>query len=632
MKFQEEINDLAEKIFKHRRAYYGGKPAISDAAFDALCDRLRGLSPDHFALTSVGSPVVPSEWKKATHEIPMGSLDKVKTPDEFVKWALETFKIGNSIFVTEKLDGASIEIIYEDGKLVKAITRGDGTEGEDITPNVLKMRGVKKILPAKFTGSLRGEIICTHENYDKFFKDSANTRNIASGTAKRLDGGGCEHLNVLFYQALGNIDFESEAQQFMVMDREWELPVPRWSASKGDTVADLIDYAVKEWDRYQKIREIMAYDIDGLVIRINELSDQIVLGDKDMRPKGAIAFKFPSEEATTMVTDIYCQVGNSGRITPVVAVEPVKLLGTTVQRASLYNFAYINELGIDIGAEVIICRANDVIPRVEEVIKKTGTVFKAPKLCPTCGGPTEMHGENLMCMSTDLCPAQRVGRIKNWISNINILEWGDALIERLVESGKISDVSDLYKLTTTDLESMERMGEKSAKNCYDSLWSHNPIPMDLFLGSLSIPMIGSSTITKIMDAGFNSLEKILSASKEDFESVDGLGPRKSASLYIGLKSNRRTINELIKKIKVQEKIIGTLTGTKIAITGSTKTKRSELEKFIIDNGGEYKISAGKSCTHLVIADINSTSSKAVAARKLGIKLISEDEFLAMLKG
>lgn len=627
---KEEINDLADKIYKHRRAYYGGKPIISDAAFDALCDKLRGLAPNHPALTSVGSPVIPSKWEKATHEIPMGSLDKVKTPDEFVKWALETFRVGNSIFITEKLDGASIEIIYEKGRLVKAITRGDGTEGEDITCNVVKMHGVKKYLPVEFTGSLRGEIICNHENYEKYFKDSANTRNIAAGTAKRLDGELCEHLDILFYQALGNIDFKSEAQQFLVMDREWELNVPRWSASKGDTVADLIDFAIKEYQKYLKVREIMAYDIDGLVIRVNELSDQIALGDKDMRPKGAIAFKFPSEEAITRVIGIPCQTGNSGRITPVVEVEPVKLLGTTIQRASLYNFAYIEELGIDIGAEVIICRANDVIPRVEEVIKGTGSTFKVPKKCPACGGPVEMRGENLMCLSTDTCPAQRVGRIKNWINNINILEWGESLIEKLVEAGKVDTVADLYKLSIDDLASMERMGQKSAKNCYDSLWSHNPIPLELFLGSLSIPMVGSSTIKMVIEANFNSLDKIMAASVKDFSGVKGLGPIKSEFLYEGLKRNKKIIRELLEKIKIQEQIVGEFTGKSFCFTGTMKNKRKVLEDMVIKNGGSIK-SVGSSLSYLVIDDPDSGTSKATAAKKLGIKLISEEEFLAMLE-
>ena len=208
------IEGLAATIIKHRDLYYNHQPVISDAAFDALCDDLRGYEPNHIALTSVGAPVDTSAWKKAAHKIPMGSLDKVKTPDEMTKWILDTFTPKNSVFITEKLDGCSLEVYYEDGKLVEASTRGDGKTGENITRNVAKMGGVRTTLPVSFTGSLRGEIILKKSNLGKHFPDKANARNTATGTAKRLDGIGCEHLNVLFYQAIGDTEFDSEYFQF----------------------------------------------------------------------------------------------------------------------------------------------------------------------------------------------------------------------------------------------------------------------------------------------------------------------------------------------------------------------------------------------------------------------------------
>lgn len=627
---ENKVNELAEKINKHRGLYYNHQPSISDAAFDALCDELRRHDPNNAALTSIGAPVDPSEWKKETHDIPMGSLNKVKTPDELASWVIDTFKPGNSIFVTEKLDGGSIEVLYEDGVLVKAITRGDGIVGEDIAHNIVRMRGVKKVLPDKFTGSLRGEIICRRSNFKKYFPDSENPRNTANGTAKRFDGDGCKYLDVLFYQIVSDLDFTSEFLQFRFLE-ELGLQVPQYKAFVGKNYNELIDFVVAEWHRYQGIRDNLEYDIDGLVVRVNDLKAQLMLGDLHMRPKGAMAFKFPSEEARTIVTDIICQTGNSGRITPVVEVESVRLMGTNIHRASVYNFAYIRELGIDIGAEVIICRAGDVIPRVEEVIKGTGKTFQMPSKCGVCGGPLEMNGENLMCISTDFCPAQKLGRIKNWINNLNVLEWGEALLKRLVESGMVGSVADLYKLSIKDLSTIERMGDKSAKNCYDSLWSRNPITLDLLIGSLSIPMVGSSTIRLVMAAGYDSFDQILNVSESALASVKGLGPVKSESLYNGVRRNSSLIKELLDVgLKIQDKVEGSLTGKSFCFTGTMKNKRKVLENMVADNGGQVK-SVSKGLDYLVIDDLDSQTNKAVVARTLGTKLISEDEFLKLKK-
>lgn len=626
-----KVNELAKEVFRHRNLYYNHQPVISDAAFDILADELRGFAPDHPALTDVGFPIDSnSEWQKANHEIPMGSLDKVNSPEEFKSWASGIFKSKNSMFVTEKLDGLSIELIYDNGKLIKAITRGDGLVGEDIVRNVSKMSGVKETLPS-FTGSLRGEIILKRSKHEKHFSDLSNPRNAASGIAKRLDGEGSQYLDILFYQAIGETqDFESEIFQFKFLE-SLGLSTPVYEAYIGSSVDEMCDGVNKRWEEYHNLRASKDYDLDGLVIRVNDLSYQIELGDKDMRPKGATAFKFRSEFAKTIVKNIPCQTGNSGRITPVGEVESVLLQGSNVARASLYNFSYIRELGIDIGAEVLICKANDVIPRIEEVIKGTGTIFQPPKECPSCTGPTEMRGENLICISTDVCPAQKVGRIKNWISSINILEWGDALLERLVDSGKVSTIADLYKLSIDDLASMERMGARSAAKCFETLWAHNPIPLELLLGSLSIPMVGSSTIKFVMDSGYDSLDKFLLISEGSLHKVKGLGPIKSNSLFVGLKRNQELIGALLAAgIKVKEKIVGPLTGKSFCFTGTMKNKRKSLEDLVVQNGGQNK-SVGRELGYLVIDDVNSSTSKASAARKLGTKLISEDDFMKMCK-
>lgn len=620
------IKELEKDILKARADYYNQQPTVSDRVFDAWVDELRLLDPTNKAVTSVGAPVN-SEWKKAKHQIPMGSLDKVNTPDELSAWAKDKSVKSklNQWFVTQKLDGLSIELIYDEGKLVQAITRGDGEIGEDITVNVVKMGGVQPYIK-DFTGSLRGEIIMTKTNHQKHFADKANPRNAASGVSKRLDSVGSEYLDILFYQVLGDVDFDTEVGQFKWLTNYAGVKTPSyWKL-------DDIDDVNKFWRRYQdEERDKLDYDIDGLVIRINDMNKQAALGDKDMRPRGAIAFKFDNEARESTIKDIIWQVGNSGRLTPVAIIDPVQLVGATVTKASIYNMAYIEELGLDIGAKVIVVRANDVIPRIEELVKGTGKIAKAPKSCPACDSAVKMDGENLMCTNSKTCPAQVVGRIKNWIKELNLLEWGDTLVEKLVESKKVSNVADLYHLKPADIASLDRLGDKTANKVHDILWANNEVPLEVFLGALSIPMIGQSTIKAIMNAGCDTLEKFGQLDASNFEQVPGVGPTKAKFLADGLRYNQKLINDILDAgVKIKKRTVGVLTGKQIAITGSTKNKRADLQKFIADNGGENKSSVSKSCTHLVIADVNSTSSKAVAARKLGIKLIDEESLLNLV--
>lgn len=619
------IKELENKIFKARTEYYNHQPTVSDKVYDAWVDELRTLDPSNKAVTAIGAPIVPSEWTKAKHQIPMGSLDKVNTPAEFTKWVEDTYPDGK-LLITEKLDGLSIEVIYEDGHLVQAITRGDGDIGEDITVNVVKMGGVHSHLKHKFTGSLRGEIIMKKSVHKTHFADKANPRNAASGTSKRLDGVGVDKLNILFYQALGDVDFGVEQAQFAWLVDQG-LDTPNWWVVKTD------DQVNKFWRDYQDTkRDKLDYDIDGLVIRVDDMAKQMALGEKDLRPKGAIAFKFDNEARESIIRDIVWQVGNSGRLTPVATVDPVQLVGATVTRASLYNYSYIEELSLDVGATVLVARANDVIPRIEETIKKTGTVAKPPTKCPECDGKTVFDGENLVCTNTERCRAQIIGRIKNWIKELNLLEWGDTLVEKLVDAKKVANVADLYKLKVDDIANLDRLGEKTAKKVLDILWANKKVPLEVFLGALSIPMIGQSTIKSIMNAGCDNLTRFGQLGAAEFEQVPGVGPTKAKFLADGLKHNQKLILTLLANgVEIKVRAVGTLTGKSVCFTGAMKNKRPVLEKMAADQGADVKGSVGKGLTYLVIADPNSTSSKAVAARKLGTTLISEEDFLDLVK-
>ena len=627
----DRIKELAEEMLRAKYTYYnielpdGMLPLVlSDKAYDAKEAELKSKDPNNWVLKIVGAPVIQSEWKKAKHQIPMGSLNKVNLPAELTDWVKD--KDCKSWMVVEKLDGLSIECIYERGLLVQAITRGDGDVGEDITVNVVRMNGVNADLKEDFNGSLRGEIIMLKSIHQKHFSDSPSPRNAASGTSKRLDGVNVDKLDILFYQVLGDIDFKTEFEQFTWLESH-NVGVPNYWHFKS------VDEINKHWRTYQDTkRDKLDYDIDGLVIRINDMTKQMSLGDKDLRPLGAIAFKFDNETKESIIRDITWQVGNSGRLTPVATVDPVQLVGATITRASLYNLAYIDELGLDVGAKVLVARANDVIPRVEELVKSAGSVAKPPKHCPECNGKVVMNGENLTCTNTKACPAQVRGRIHNWINEINILEWGDTLIEKLVNTGKVNTVADLYTLTVADLASIDRMGDRSAQKCYDNLWAANKLSLEVFLGGLSIQMIGQSTIKAIMNAGCDTLKKFGQLDAAAFEKVPGVGPTKAKSLADGLKANQQVILDLLENgVKIKDKVVGTLTGKSVCFTGKSTNKRPVLEKMAAEAGADVKSSVGKGLTYLVIADPNSTSSKAQAARKLGTTLISEEDFLELVK-
>lgn len=631
---RNKIKELEKRILDARDAYYNSdNPILSDKAFDSLVDELKSINPNSKAITMIGAPShTTTEWKKAKHQITMGSLDKVNTPEDLIKWANDVAP-NEELWVVEKLDGLSIELIYEYGFLIQAITRGDGFIGEDITTNVINMGGVFKELydfnsnlPDTFTGSLRGEIIMTKSNHRSYFVDKANPRNAASGVSKRLDGIGSEHLDILFYQVLGDVDFSYEQEQYYWLVCH-KLKTPNaWLFNNSKYLCDF-------WRKYQDSeRNKLDYDIDGLVVRVNNLAIQTFLGDKDLRPKGAIAFKFDNETRESIIRAIVWQVGNSGRLTPVATIDPVTLVGATVTRASLYNLAYVEELKLDVGATVLISRANDVIPRVEELVIGTGTIMQPPAQCPECNGVVGLVGENLHCTNSILCPAQIIGRIKNWISELNLLEWGEALLEKLVISGKILNVADLYKLTVDDLASIDRMGKKSAQKCYDILWQASEIPLETFLGGLSISMIGSTTIKLIINSGIDSLDKFLVSNATEFEKVAGVGPIKAKSLEDGLYANRDLIRSLLNNgVKIKPRITGKLANKSICFTGSMVNKRPILEKMAMDAGADIKNTVGKGLNYLVIADINSTSSKAITARRVGTCLLSEEQFLELIK-
>jgi DNA ligase (NAD+) len=631
---------LLDDIDLYDDAYYNdNKQLVSDQIYDGFKDHLRSMGklfkPGtskadeklsirlQDALTRVGAPPPKDgKWPKYTHEQLMSSLNKVNLPSELETWHK---KCGSSkkLLMTEKLDGISISLKYENGSLVAAATRGNSEIGENITRNVLKMQCVPNKLSNDFTGHIRGEIVLLRSDWKKYIPEMDNPRNGASGVAKRIDGKDVQYLTVITYTVDGK-DFKTESESFEWM-KALGFRVPNYSIG---TLED----ANKLWQKYMdETRATLDYDIDGLVIRVNDMAQQLSFGEENHRPKGAIAFKFEAPEAKTIIRNIVCQVGDTGRITPVAEFDEVQLLGAKIERASIHNFSLVKELGVNIGAEVIIERNNDVIPGLKEVITPCNGYFKAPETCPACGTETKKVGEYLVCPNKKECPPQIIGRLNKWVKELGILEWGESILTKLIAAGKVIDVADLYLLKADDIKAMDRMGDKGAANLLTELDKYRAVTLENFLGGLCIDGIATSTVKSVIDEGHDTLDKICALSKNQLENVPGFAEKRAAAFYDGLKENADRITSILKAgVTIKQRTVGSLTGSKIAFTGTMSTPRKLLQKMVEDAGGEVDKSVGKQTKILVIDDVNSTSSKAQAARKLGTRLVSEAEFIAMV--
>jgi DNA ligase (NAD+) len=631
---KQEIKELVDTIDKLDHSYYNENTStIPDAEYDLLKDKLRAVSFEpknkadeklairiKDALTRVGAPPpLDGKWPRVAHDVPMQSLNKANTPDDIEAWSN---KCRSSLFfVTEKLDGISISLQYENGNLVRAVTRGDGNVGEDITRNVKKMKGIP--LNNEFSGYVRGEIVLKISDWKEHLSEMSNTRNAASGIAKRIDGTDSEHLTVICYTIEGK-SFYAEAESIEYI-KSLGFQIPNYST--GD-----IKHVVDEWNAYMDSkRKALDYDIDGLVIRVNDMYSQIMLGDEGHRPKGAIAFKFDAPEARSIIRNIICQVGDTGQITPVAEFDEVDLIGAKVKRASLHNFSLITKLKVNVGSEVVVSRRNDVIPYIEKVTKESG-VFKVPEECPACGGKVVKNGEYLVCTNKKDCPPQVIGRLNKWISELGILEWGEAVLTKLIEAGKVKDIADMYRLTVDDIKNLDRMGERSASNLIEELDKYREVTLENFIGGLCIDGVATSTAKSVIDAGHDSLDKICALSVSSLEKIPGFAEKRARALYHGLEENADRIEDILKSgVKIKARAKGVFSNKCFCFTGSMDTPRAKLQKIVEDCGGEVKKAVGKNLDYLVTSDPNSNSSKAQAARKNGTKLISESDFLSMSK-
>ena len=638
----ERIKTLETLIKKHQDLYYNANPEISDAAFDVLWDELRALDPQNRLFFTI--PRESTEgFAKAEHIIPMGSQEKAADPDSFEKWAA---KMPFTDFLVQyKLDGASLELQYERGRFIKALTRGDGKIGDDITANVVRMQGFIPELVGKygpngenaFSGGIRGEVLMTKEVHQTVYPDKANCRNAANGIMKRKDGTGCEHLTIICYDAAAGTAGKPFTEQAPFTTEKEKI---QWLGAQGfsvvpvtccTSVQEVIDYRAHIMD----IRDSIPYDIDGLVIK----SDSIDTVDMSRpRPEKQIAFKFSLEEAITVLRSV--EWSDSGvTYTPIALTDPVRLAGTTVKRANLCNPNTIAALHLQIGSRVLITKRGEIIPKIEALIETppTSVPIEQPLYCTSCHTALRDEGTRLFCPNT-ACPKRIHHRIEKWVTCLDIQDLGVQLIKQLFDAQRIQSITDLYTLTVEELAQLERMGNKSAEKVYRSIHSRTEIPLEIFVAGFDIDGIGKTMMEKLIEAGFDTLDKLLAASEEDFAHVYQFGTVLAHSLKAGLQEVQTEMRELIQsgviRIKPLQKKAEALplTGKSFCFTGELYSlKRKAAQQLVMEKGGQIKTSITKDLSYLVTNTPDSGSAKNKKAHELNIPILTEKAFLAMVQ-
>ncbi len=650
---------LGELLIEAKKAYYtGGKPIMDDHTYDTLEDILRKKLPYHRIFTKIGTEFFNTGFDKEKHAIPMGSQNKVNIIDDLIHYfELKKIPKDTEFVVQPKCDGISLEIVYKNGKLEKAITRGDGEIGDIITQNVVKMKNVVLELPKGFSGSVRCEIVMLDQDFKKLNqlvkKDTpalsregdgegfySNSRNAASGISQRLDGQYSEYCSLYAVDIRENkVETHHDASlQNKKNGFSTETEKINLLKSLGFTTVD--NFLCQNFDQVEKIyqqfltknRGEYPFEIDGLVVKINDLNLQHQLGAKNNRPKGQVAYKFPSRSTQTKIVNIDWQVGPMGTITPVAQVEPVEISGAVITFASLANYDLIKEKNININDIVEIQRRGDVIPHVEKVITKVnqGHIL-APTHCPLCHTKLITENKFIKCPNIIKCPGQILGSLRLFCDTLEIKGISDKTIEKLYQLNLIKLPGDFYNLKVSDFENIPGLGTKSGTNIINEIQAKKSLTLRQILDAAIIPNFSSKRIIQIINAGFDTPEKILNITVPQLESLPGIQITLAEKIYQGIQSRKNFIESILNNVETHHdasllKIKQTLLNKSFAITGTLSQPRKDIEEKIISLGGNISSSITSNTDYLITNETNSSSSKFKNAQKLGTKIITEAEF------
>lgn len=663
MDIKKQIDNLRNELREHNYNYYVlDNATISDYEFDIKLKQLQELElkyPEFFDANSptqrVGGEVT-KNFETTVHEYRMYSLDNSYSKEDLLDWETRIKKLvdGDLQYTCElKYDGASISLTYENGQLVKAVTRGDGFQGDNVTANIKTIKSVplqlKGNYPPKF--DIRGEIVLPFEGFHKMNEERIeigeepyrNPRNTASGSLKLQDSAEVAKrpLECLLYNITGtNLGIRTQYES-LEMARQWGFKVPEAAklANNIDEVFEFIEY----WDVN---RHNLPYETDGVVIKVNNLQQQEELGYTAKAPRWAMAYKFKAEQVSTRLNSITYQVGRTGAITPVANLEPVELAGTTVKRASLHNADQIEKLDIRVGDEVYVEKGGEIIPKILGVDLSKRPADSQPTCyvteCPECKTPlVRQDGEaQHYCPNYNGCNPQIIGRIQHFISRkaMDIDGLGGETVALLVNEGLIRNYSDLYELTKTQIIPLERMADKSADNLIKGIEASKNIPFERVLYALGIRYVGE-TVAKKLAKHYKSIEALANATEEELVNVDEIGVKIAESViaFFAAEENIEIINRLKDfgvRLELSEEQLSAQTdklkGDIVVVSGVFhKVSRNELKKLIEDNGGKVSSSISSKTSYIIAGD-NMGPSKKEKAEKLGVSLISEDLFLQKL--
>lgn len=662
---QERILQLRAELHGHNHNYYVlNSPTISDYDFDMLLKELQQLEAEHPEMHDPTSPTmrvgsdITKEFRQVAHKYPMLSLGNTYSKAEVAEFFDRVKRSLNEEFeicCELKFDGTSISLTYIDGKLERAVTRGDGEKGDDVTANVRTIRTVPLVLsgsgyPAEF--EIRGEVLMPWSVFDRLNEERArndeplfaNPRNAASGTLKLQDSSvvAKRSLDAYLYFMLGEeLPAEGHYENLMAAAR-WGFKISD-TTCKCSTIEEVFAFI----DRMDSERKNLPFATDGIVLKVNSLRQQKNLGYTAKSPRWAIAYKFQAERAVTRLNEVTYQVGRTGVVTPVANLDPVQLSGTVVKRASLHNADIIEKLDLHIGDMVYVEKGGEIIPKITGVDTDARFMLGEKVLfiskCPECGTPlVRVDGEAAhYCPNDTACPPQIKGKIEHFISReaMNIDSMGPETVELLFNYGLIKDIADIYSLNPEDLMFLPRMGAKSAENIVAAIDASRQVPFERLLFALGIRFVGA-TVAKRLARAFVSMDALMAASLDELMAVDEIGERIAASVreFFSKESNVELVSRLrsagLKFVAEEEEVLDRteiLKGKSIVISGVfTHHSRDEYKAMIEKNGGKNAGSVSKS-TSFILAGENMGPSKLEKAEKLGVPLVNEDEFLAMLE-
>lgn len=656
---RKKINKLREKIKYHEKKYYvDNDPQISDYEFDLLVKELEKLESQFPELIIPESPTQrvgeqPIEgFVSVTHRTPMLSLDncysveELKEFEERIKRLLPSQKIE---YVAElKIDGLGISVLYRDRKYSQAVTRGDGFRGDDVTSNVKTIRSFPLEINNPREVEVRGEIYLPFASFNKINKKReeqgeplfANPRNAAAGSLRLLDPKqvASRRLDAFIYSIF--IDGEEQESQW---DNFRMLKRLGFKTNPFSYLFSSLDKVISFWEEWTEKRDILDYDMDGVVIKVNSTKQRNILGSTAKFPRWAISFKFPARQATTRIEDIVVQVGRTGALTPVAILDPVKLSGTTISRSTLHNEEEIKRKDIRVGDYVLIERSGDVIPRVVSVMKERRTRkerrFSFPTHCPVCGSATfRPEGEAISRCINPSCPAKLRESLLHFASRraMNIEGLGDSLVDQLLEKDLINNIPDLYSLTHEDLVNLERMGPKSSENLLDEIEKSKKRNVDRLIFALGIRYVGERT-AQTLASHFKSLDNLARAANEDLIQVEDVGPKVAESIVFFFKQPENVdlmhklkeagLNFRSREEKGAEKPFAGLT---FVLTGKLATlTREEAAEKIEKKGGKVSSSVSSKTNYVVVGE--TSGSKLNRAQSLNIPAIDEKEFLKLIE-